>query len=34
VPKGALVLALRHTMATRLAENGGSASEIQRILGR
>ena len=33
VPKGALVHALRHTMATRLAEDGASASEIQHILG-
>jgi len=32
-PKGALVHALRHTMATRLAEDGASASEIQHILG-
>jgi integrase/recombinase XerD len=33
VPQGALVHALRHTMATRLAEDGASASEIQHILG-
>jgi integrase/recombinase XerD len=33
VPKGALVHALRHTMATRLAEEGASASEIQHLLG-
>lgn len=33
VPKGALVHALRHTMATRLAEDGANASEIQHILG-
>ena len=33
VPRGALVHALRHTMATRLAEDGASASEIQRLLG-
>jgi integrase/recombinase XerD len=33
VPKGALVHALRHTMATRLAEDGASASEIQHLLG-
>ena len=33
VPKGASVHALRHTMATRLAEDGASASEIQHILG-
>jgi integrase/recombinase XerD len=31
-PKGALVHALRHTMATRLAEDGASASQIQHIL--
>jgi site-specific recombinase XerD len=33
VPKGATVHALRHTMATRLAEVGANASEIQHILG-
>jgi integrase/recombinase XerD len=33
VPKGALVHALRHTMATRLAEDGARASEIQHLLG-
>jgi site-specific recombinase XerD len=33
VPQGASVHALRHTMATRLAEDGASASEIQHILG-
>jgi integrase/recombinase XerD len=33
VPKSALVHALRHTMATRLAEDGANASEIQHILG-
>ena len=33
VPKGALVHALRHTTATRLAEDGASASEIQHLLG-
>lgn len=33
VPRGALVHALRHTMATRLAEDGASASEIQHLLG-
>jgi integrase/recombinase XerD len=33
VPKGALVHALRHTLATRLAEDGASASEIQHLLG-
>jgi integrase/recombinase XerC len=33
VPRGALVHALRHTFATRLAEDGASASEIMRLLG-
>lgn len=33
VPAGALVHALRHTFATRLAEDGASASEIMRLLG-
>jgi integrase/recombinase XerD len=33
VPRGALVHALRHTFATRLAEDGATASEIMRLLG-
>ena len=33
VPKGALVHALRHTLATRLAEDGATATEIQHLLG-
>jgi integrase/recombinase XerC len=33
VPRGALVHALRHTFATRLAEDGASAVEIMRLLG-
>ena len=33
VPKGALVHTLRHAVATRLAEDGASASEIQHLLG-
>lgn len=33
VPRGALVHALRHTFATRLAEDGANASEIMALLG-
>jgi integrase/recombinase XerD len=33
VPRGALVHALRHTFATRLAEDGATASEIMTLLG-
>lgn len=33
VPPGAQLHALRHTFATRLAEDGASASEIMRLLG-
>jgi site-specific recombinase XerD len=33
VPQGARLHALRHTFATRLAEDGASASEIMRLLG-
>ncbi|MFG2052434.1 tyrosine-type recombinase/integrase [Micromonospora sp. NPDC048930] len=33
VPKGARLHALRHTFATRLAEDGASAAEIMRLLG-
>lgn len=33
VPQGALVHALRHTFGTRLAQDGASATEIQRLLG-
>ena len=33
VPQGALVHALRHTFATRLAQDGASAVEIMRLLG-
>jgi integrase/recombinase XerC len=33
VPPGAQLHALRHTFATRLAEDGANASEIMRLLG-
>ncbi|HEX5598248.1 MAG TPA: tyrosine-type recombinase/integrase [Micromonosporaceae bacterium] len=33
VPRGAQLHALRHTFATRLAEDGASAPEIMRLLG-
>ncbi|MEV4755153.1 tyrosine-type recombinase/integrase [Micromonospora sp. NPDC049559] len=33
VPRGARLHSLRHTFATRLAEDGASASEIMRLLG-
>lgn len=33
VPRGAQLHALRHTFATRLAEDGASASEIMHLLG-
>ncbi|HEV7534979.1 MAG TPA: tyrosine-type recombinase/integrase [Acidimicrobiia bacterium] len=33
VPAGAMVHALRHTFATRFAEDGASATEIQALLG-
>ncbi|MBO4210931.1 tyrosine-type recombinase/integrase, partial [Micromonospora echinofusca] len=33
VPAGARLHALRHTFATRLAEDGASAAEIMRLLG-
>ena len=33
VPSGAQLHALRHTFATRLAEDGANASEIMRLLG-
>jgi integrase/recombinase XerC len=33
VPQGAQLHALRHTFATRLAEDGANASEIMRLLG-
>jgi integrase/recombinase XerC len=33
VPRGAQLHALRHTFATRLAQDGASASEIMRLLG-
>ena len=33
VPTGANLHALRHTFATRLAEDGASASEIMALLG-
>ncbi|MDG4766136.1 tyrosine-type recombinase/integrase [Solwaraspora sp. WMMD406] len=33
VPRGAQLHALRHTFATRLAEDGASAAEIMRLLG-
>ena len=33
VPKGVLVHAIRHTMITRIAEDGASARKIERVLG-
>ncbi|WP_433833973.1 tyrosine-type recombinase/integrase [Actinoplanes sp. CA-015351] len=33
VPRGAQLHALRHTFATRLAEDGANASEIMRLMG-
>jgi site-specific recombinase XerD len=33
VPRGAMVHALRHTFATRLAEDGATATVIQRLMG-
>lgn len=33
VPRGARLHALRHTFATRLAEDGAGAAEIMRLLG-
>ncbi|MFY1700098.1 MULTISPECIES: tyrosine-type recombinase/integrase [unclassified Solwaraspora] len=33
VPRGAALHALRHTFATRLAEDGANAAEIMRLLG-
>jgi integrase len=33
VPRGAQLHALRHTFATRLAEDGANASEIMALLG-
>ncbi len=33
VQPGAMVHALRHTFATRLAEDGASAAEIAKLLG-
>jgi integrase/recombinase XerD len=33
VPAGAMVHALRHTYATRLAEDGADATEIEALLG-
>jgi integrase/recombinase XerC len=33
VPRGAQLHSLRHTFATRLAEDGASAVEIMRLLG-